>query len=451
MAPPPGEPPTLAALRAQRAELRSRIAGVQAEIDDLPVQPLDHPEASAAWEVRLAELTTERDALVATSRQLDQAIRALEETDQARATKAAGSNLEASLKSLVARLQVVEDEADRLPCALARAAATAAAGNQSSTARAWVQGARACDEAGARGAGCRFQTAPWCSAARADELYEAVAKNIGNACPPAPAGSFAGRIAAKHRRLLTAHFRRGQDRQPLDPKGFDSFAVAEGFYARRQATVTTRAGDVALTGLETALVFYGPTGTGKTLAACYLLARWGGVYMTAYDLAGVGQDPTCPSPHPAPGRPRAGGRPARPPAARGLGLRLGGAGEADRPAVCRGAGDGAGRQLRLASRPRGGPGRGVRQPPGRDRPGGAVPGRGRPPRPQGIARRGAPLVEWHRVGDGAFDLRGARRRQAARVYTAQSLGGGGTPKAASGVCTWRGCSVTRPSRGSTRP
>jgi DNA replication protein DnaC len=295
MAPPPGEPPTLAALRAQRAELRSRIAGVQAEIDDLPVQPLDHPEASAAWEVRLAELTTERDALVATSRQLDQAIRALEETDQARATKAAGSNLEASLKSLVARLQVVEDEADRLPCALARAAATAAAGNQSSTARAWVQGARACDEAGARGAGCRFQTAPWCSAARADELYEAVAKNIGNACPPAPAGSFAGRIAAKHRRLLTAHFRRGQDRQPLDPKGFDSFAVAEGFYARRQATVTTRAGDVALTGLETALVFYGPTGTGKTLAACYLLARWGGVYMTAYDLAGVGQDPTCPS------------------------------------------------------------------------------------------------------------------------------------------------------------
>lgn len=176
---------------------------------------------------------------------------------------------------------------EALPCAAARRAIETAA-NADAERSGVLAGSAACLAAGAH-AGCVFKSAPWCPELRAGVMFDEIATSITN-----------GRIERREATLLRLHFRRGAGRVPLRPH--DATNVAQAIAARRPAKISPGAGNdavlvapVALRGNETIAVFYGPTGVGKTLAACYLVARFGGVYLTMPDLAGVGQDPSLPT------------------------------------------------------------------------------------------------------------------------------------------------------------
>jgi hypothetical protein len=258
---------------SRRNELKREIAELQAKIDD-PETPRD--------DVR--ELRVQVDARVTELRTLQQASPI--EPPQEAAVLAGLLDVKAYERAGQRAAELVA----ALPCAGARVDLEAAdeRGDDAAAVAAAIAGAAACDAAGAR-ATCGWSKYGWCSQKRVDELYETVDANIK-----------AGRLPEREAKLLRAHFTRGRGRSPL--RHHDALRVARAIHARRSATIAPGGGDhgvlaapVTLRGDEVLFVFHGPTGAGKTLAAAYLVARMGGIYVTSYDFVEAGMRPELPT------------------------------------------------------------------------------------------------------------------------------------------------------------
>lgn len=256
-----------------RAAQRHRLMQLQQRLDELVP---DAPDAARA------ELATERDDLVARGRALDAQVQQLRAAAAGTATSADAQRLGISLAALEAAAAAALPDLNALACSSHRARAQACqeAGDADGAGLAQAAGAITCERNSAQHQ-CRYAAADWCPRRVAGALHLAAADRLAAAGAPPDATQ-----------LVLGHLRY-QQRVPLQPH--DSYQVMRAFLERNAATVATKAGVVQLRGTERVLCLHGYTGLGKTVAACYALARLGGVYLTAYDLGGVGQDPAVPN------------------------------------------------------------------------------------------------------------------------------------------------------------
>lgn len=278
-------------ITAKRAATKERLAQLQQVLDD--PQPGDDAEAARGKRERLQ--VVERD-LADQLRSLDrQEERAAEAAAAAAAQAAAeagapppepapGGPLAGMVGALQERIKL-RMEADQaaiaaLPCSPGRRAAEATT-DQDEAAKATATAARACDTAGAA-ATCGWATMAWCPRLQLEKLLTLVQANLR--------ASRAPKRAARH---LVGHFTRGGDRVPLNPS--EPYRVIRAAYEGKGGDLVLSTSRLQLRGNERLLVLHGPPGLGKTVAACYLIARLGGLYLTAYEVAAIGQEPDVPT------------------------------------------------------------------------------------------------------------------------------------------------------------
>lgn len=182
-----------------------------------------------------------------------------------------GGEFGAALSRIQARLTDDEAERRRLPCFSAL---------ESGDADAAVD---ACEEARGHET-CRWaRIADACPRARAIDTYDAIVQHMAHPM-------LSARVPKRETELILAAARR-RDRVPLWP--LDSLRVVRAVLKRRRERVVVEngaevrkggervSGSVYLTGSEVIAVFAGNQGRGKTAAACYAIARLGGMYTRA--------------------------------------------------------------------------------------------------------------------------------------------------------------------------
>lgn len=131
---------------------------------------------------------------------------------------------------------------------------------------------------------CRWATsADWCPRSRAIDAYDATAQHLAH--PLAYA-----RVPKRETAIILAAARR-RERVPLWP--LDTLRVVRAVLKRRRERVVLEngaevrkggeriSGTAYLTGSEVLIALAGNQGRGKTLAACYAIARLGGMYTRA--------------------------------------------------------------------------------------------------------------------------------------------------------------------------
>lgn len=182
-----------------------------------------------------------------------------------------GGDFAAALSRIQARMADDEAERRRLPCFAALDAGDADAAVDA------CEAARAYET-------CRWsRIADACPRARAIDAYDATVNHLAHPM-------LSARVPKRETDLILAAARR-RDRVPLLP--LDSLRVVRAVLKRRRERVAVEngvevrkdgeriAGAVYLTGSEAIVVLAGNQGRGKTAAACYAIARLGGMYTRA--------------------------------------------------------------------------------------------------------------------------------------------------------------------------
>lgn len=200
----------------------------------------------------------------------------------------AGASLGDVLEGILASVGKHDAERRRLPCvkAMYPAGPPDEYMNLSPSHSLLAAGARACSAAHAE-AKCSYASVlSFCPQRRAAAIYDQASANLS-----------AGQVEQEETRVILAHLRRKDPRPLLDT---DALRAVRGFLAGRKAAVALEDGaeveplhggpgalerGVQFLGGERLMVLAGNTGRGKTLAACYAIARLGGRYVTEYPLA----------------------------------------------------------------------------------------------------------------------------------------------------------------------